>query len=311
MRCGETTRHDYFEQLGLAPRPGWQRPIGGLTIYVNTATDSQGKSRFSIPYAKHHQWISLDRAKCEYEAAHLLAQKGVSLFESCAVTAVSAWQDQHRVVTVNHAGSTQQIKARLVIAADGTSAMTARFAGLVSPLKMSNIISYRGVVLDGVDVPDPARSDIIYHPELSPFYFWIFPQGKGSANFGVGMTGARGHQAGSWLQKMLATTPYAKGHATHHIIGWTPSDYPLLKPYGDGIMVCGTAARLCGPLSGEGIYYAAVSGRAAAEQFLALAGAEASADNLAPYVKKLSAIHDQLYFDMDQRQRMEMQGGVF
>ena len=114
-----------------------------------------------------------------------------------------------------------------------------------------------------------------------PAYAWSFPLGDGTANVGFGMllpklraTGRPGREVlHGRLAELLPELP-ARDLLAHHL----PLSPGRPKPGRGRVLLAGDAASLINPLTGEGIYYALVSGRLAGE-----AAVTAAADPLAAY----------------------------
>jgi geranylgeranyl reductase len=111
---------------------------------------------------------------------------------------------------------------------------------------------------------DGARCDVVYDGRLSPdFYSWVFPHGAtasvgtGSAHKGFSLKGA--------VSALRATT----GLDTCETIRREGAPIPLapLPRWDNGrdVVLAGDAAGVVAPASGEGIFYAMLGGRLAAE----------------------------------------------
>ena len=136
-----------------------------------------------------------------------------------------------------------------------------------------------GLAGDGPADFDQNRCDVYYQGKLSPdFYAWIFPHGDtasigvGSANKGFSLRGA---------VKSLRADAGLTGCETVRSEGAPIPLKPLRKwDNGRDVVVAGDAAGVVAPASGEGIYYAMLGGRIAAEAvelFLATGKAKALA----------------------------------
>ncbi len=179
-------------------------------------------------------------------------------------------------------GETQSVSTRLVIGADGARSGVARQA-LDGADQVPCVYAYHEMVRTPAKRPDeagafdPARCDIYYQGQLSPdFYAWIFPHGDttsvgvGSANKGFSLKGAVG---------ALRTTTGLDGCETVRSEG-APIPLKPLKKWDNGrnVLVAGDAAGVVAPASGEGIYYAMLAGRFAADagdEFLATGNGKA------------------------------------
>jgi geranylgeranyl reductase len=163
-----------------------------------------------------------------------------------------------RVVTVT---------ARSVIGADGARSGVAR-ATIPDAEKTPWVLAYHEII----EVPedqkwgayDPDRCDVWYQGRLSPdFYAWVFPHGR-NASIGVGSA----HKDFSAKASVAALRQDVglEGAVTKRKEG-APIPMKPMKRWDDGraVLVSGDAAGVVAPASGEGIYYAMLCGRLAAD----------------------------------------------
>jgi menaquinone-9 beta-reductase len=178
---------------------------------------------------------------------------------------------RHRVRTVAEDGGTVSvdgIPARAVVAADGAGSGVRRLLGIRMSADKHTAIAVRGYA----DLPpDSARADgaqfIAMQKQGWPAYAWSFPIGDGTANIGFGMMLPRLRAAGRPGREVLhgrlaALLPDLTGRdlMAHHL----PLSTGRPRTPGRGrVLLAGDAASLINPLTGEGIYYALVSGRLA------------------------------------------------
>jgi geranylgeranyl reductase len=172
-----------------------------------------------------------------------------------------------------------EVRARAVIGADGARSKVAR-QSVKDADKMPCVFAYHEIIKSPAAHQadfDGTRCDIYYQGKLSPdFYAWIFPHGDqtsvgvGSANKGFSLRGA------------VADLRKSTGMDATETIRVEGAPIPLkpLKKWDDGrnVVLAGDAAGVVAPASGEGIYYAMLGGRRAAEAvdlFLATGDARA------------------------------------
>ncbi len=156
--------------------------------------------------------------------------------------------------------------ARLVIGADGALSAVARQC-VRGADRMPYVFAYHEIVRSprlNSSLVDGERCDVYYKGSLSPdFYGWIFPHGDtisvgtGSANKGFSLRGAVGE---------LRTLTGLQAVETVRSEG-APIPLRPLKRWDNGrdVLLAGDAAGVVAPASGEGIYYAMLCGRIAAE----------------------------------------------
>ncbi|GIH75157.1 geranylgeranyl hydrogenase BchP [Planobispora longispora] len=176
---------------------------------------------------------------------------------------------RHRVRTIaayrDHVVVDDRLAARTLVAADGANSTVRRLAGFPAAPERHTAIAVRGYA----DVPaDDDVQFIAMQQEGWPAYAWSFPIGDGTANVGFGMllprlraTGLPGRQVlHGRLAELLPHLP-ARRLKAHHL----PLSPGRPKPGAGRVLLAGDAAGLINPLTGEGIYYALLSGRLAGE----------------------------------------------
>ena len=169
-------------------------------------------------------------------------------------------------------GGVRGIRARAVIGADGARSVVARQC-IPGAARMRYVAAYHEIVRAPAAQNDQyreARCDIYYQGKLSPdFYAWIFPHGD-TASVGVG-TAQKGLSLRAAVTRLREQTSLSNVETVRG--EGAPIPMKPLKRWDDGrnVVVAGDAAGVVAPASGEGIYYALVAGRCAAQavaQFL-------------------------------------------
>jgi len=160
----------------------------------------------------------------------------------------------------------QAVRARAVIGADGANSAVGRQC-VPGAERVPFVFAYHEIIRTpepGTANYDPTRCDVYYNGAMSPdFYSWIFPHGRtmsigtGSAHKGFSLKGA--------VSDLRGLT----GLAGAETIRREGAPIPL-KPLrrwddGRGVLLAGDAAGVVAPASGEGIYYAMLGGRLAAD----------------------------------------------
>jgi len=174
------------------------------------------------------------------------------------------------------------VTARAVVAADGANSTVRRLIGVSPSPEKHTAIAVRGYA----DVPaDDDVQSIFMQQDGWPAYAWSFPIGDGTANVGYGMLLPRLHATGlpgkTVLHGRLAELlPHvnARDLRAHHL----PLSPGRPGPGSGRVMLAGDAAGLINPLTGEGIFYALLSGRLAGE-----AAVQAADDPLPAYRRGL------------------------
>jgi len=161
--------------------------------------------------------------------------------------------------------SHSSVRARFVIGADGAKSEVARQA-VEGAEKTKYVFAYHEIVKAPEADPnhDPDRCDVYYRGSLSPdFYGWVFPHGDtmsigtGSADKGYSLKASVGR---------LRETAGLQNLETLRREGAPLPLKPLPKwDNGLDVVLAGDAAGVVAPASGEGIYYAMIGGRYAAD----------------------------------------------
>lgn len=199
-----------------------------------------------------------------------------------------------------HDGESYTVDTKLLIAADGSRSIASRQLGGITldPVHYSGGIRayYSGVK----GLHEEGYIELIFLKKYLPGYFWIFPLPNGKANVGAGMLTKAISKNKVDLKKMLMDTiendpdiskRFEGAVLEGKIQGWgLPLGSKKRKLSGDNFMLCGDAASLIDPFTGEGIAPAMYSGKwAALLAIKALKEQNFSTDFLNQYDKEVYA----------------------
>ena len=226
----------------------------------------------------------LDRAAFEPAIAAQATEAGAEI--RSRTEAVAMRRDGDRwIVTVDSLERRHEIRARIVIAADGVESAVGRWAALDTRVRSRDMESCAQYVVDDTTIDADA---IVLHfgDNVAPGgYAWVFPKGSRSANVGLGVLGlrARGRSAIVWLDDYMAVH-FPNASVSARTVGGVVVAATLSRTVADGLMLCGDAAHMINPLSGGGIVNAMKAGRLAAQTAVAaLRSGDVSAAALASY----------------------------
>ncbi len=267
VRCGELTSPDFFKVVGLDSLQSTIENDFGSMVLIS-------RSRFEIGLADE------------------FVGHGGTLYTKSWVRGYIPFDGKVVGVSVETGGEKRDIRSRVVVACDGVEATVPRKAGLANHLDPSEIGSCYSAKLEGIRV-DPSQFTMGYNFGKDFYFYWIFPSSNNSANVGVGLLGVSGNRARRLFFDFIGRFPHLRqGSIVREIVGAVPITRPLQKPYGDGLLVAGTAARLVNADGGEGIIYALQSGVAAAQTIAETK--DYSSNGLSAYRQRLSLMYENL-----------------
>lgn len=182
-----------------------------------------------------------------------------------------AYQEDGRVrlryLDKSGSGGEHEVIASAVIGADGAKSRVGAQC-IPGGDKLKCVFAYHEIVEaptkeQGADY-DEARCDVWYQGRLSPdFYAWVFPHGK-HASIGTG-SAQKNYSATAAVEALRKDV----GLDTAKTIRREGAPIPMkpLKRWDDGraVLLAGDSAGVVAPASGEGIYYALLGGRLAAD----------------------------------------------
>jgi geranylgeranyl reductase len=192
------------------------------------------------------------------------------------------------------------VRAICVIGADGARSEVAR-REVPGGEAIPYVIAYHEIIESPSRDWDAQMCDVVYDGRISPdFYGWVFPHGK-TTSVGMG-TELRDFS----LKQATADLRAASGLADAPTIRREGAPIPL-KPLarwdnGRDVVLAGDAAGVVAPASGEGIYYAMLGGRFAADAAHAFL-ASGDARKLATARKRFMRLHGGVFWILGQMQK--------
>jgi len=203
----------------------------------------------------------LERRIFDYELARTAADAGVEILTRAYVNGLILDDGKVSGVKYEYQGNQSELKAEIVIAADGVESRVGRWAGLNTHIDFREMES--AVQVTAANIPVDRNTLYFYFgQDYAPHgYLWIFPKGNNKANIGLGVSGLIGKNksALSFLNNFMEKY-YPAVPVLTTIAGGVPCSITLKKISAPGIMLAGDAARQVNPLSGGGIASGMIGG---------------------------------------------------
>lgn len=208
----------------------------------------------------------LDRKIFDRELVWQAADAGADICVKTRASAPVLDDGAVKGAQIEYCGQVSNVKADVVIAADGVESKFSRWCGIDTTVPAREIMSGMQYVMTDIDI-DPHATIFYLGNEVAPEgYLWVFPKGDRAANVGIGISGKKsgeGHRAKDYLERFVKKT-FPHGKTIECIVGGVSVCRPLECTVGDGLVIAGDAARVVDPLTGGGIYNGMFTGRLAA-----------------------------------------------
>jgi geranylgeranyl reductase len=289
----------------LLDREGRTKPCGGA-VPARLLTDfavpeSQLKARVGsarmigpsglrVDMAVGGSFVGMvDRADFDPWLRKRAAEAGAQRVDGAFTGAVNARNGGVEVSYTRNDGVPEKVAARMLVGADGANSAVRR-AVFAREERPPYVFAYHEIVRSpghGARGFDARRSDVHYDGRVSPdFYGWVFPHGE-TTSVGVG-SAVKGFD----FRAAAAVLREKAGLEDQETIRSEGAPLPLkpLKRWDNGrnVLLAGDAAGAVAPSSGEGIWYAMLCGRLAAEaagEFLDTANPRALATARARFMR--------------------------
>ena len=293
-RCAEGVYESGLRWLEIEPDSAWiaQRINGGVIVAPN------GTRLVLDETILPEKGYVLERKIFDKHMAMDAGRAGSKIMVKTLFKSLRRESDENGeffIVDCQRMDKSFQIKARIVIAADGPESHVARKAGINTATKPADMMS--GVQYEMVGV-HCERMDLI-ELHMGSFagggYAWIFPKGDDIANVGIGINDHKGGKAPiEYLNEFIEHSPLLDdAQAVELNVGGDPVGGLIENLYGDNILVCGDAAGQVDQVTGGGIILGMLGGRAAG---IAAANAVRDNDCSKERLKEYEALYDEATF---------------
>lgn len=197
---------------------------------------------------------------------------GITIFEDTEVKSIVEQPDEINITT-----NTGNILTKVIVGCDGAHSVVAKQLAGFKVNKRYYIAAVRSY-FKNISLANEQLLELHFLKEFMPGYFWIFPVGQSTYNVGFGMASdqiAKGKiDLKRSFQSIIENQPsiasrFKNAQKLDDTVGFgLPCGGRKLKVSGNRFLLCGDAASLINPATGEGIGNAMISGSLAAQQIL-------------------------------------------
>ena len=283
--CGNAVPRKYFDWAGI-PRPKkgeFDSRVAGSKIY---SPDSK------TVFADSDEGYIVDRYRFGQRLLKESLDAGTRLVDR--TLAVSPLVKNNRVLgaRVKNVGrsGTESFFGRITIDATGFVSRLRRL--LPSDWWVAEHVAreesyscYREILSLKDDLEDPEHCHVFISNRIAPLgYYWIFPQGPGKANVGVGVSTGLGRNPRDIFHRHIASLPVLKGSKTvDRGAGLVYCRRPLGSMLWNGFACIGDAGYQLDPLGGAGIGPSIQAAKILSEVFSEAEADDCTVNSLWPY----------------------------
>lgn len=263
VQCGESLALSSLEELGLEPDPSF---VANDDIrIVRVFSPGRKKIEMVLPENMKAPGLILERKMFEKLLAVKIAKMGAHIYTKTPAIGVLKENGFVVGVKIKYIDEIKEVRAKVVIAADGPSSNVARWAGMDIYTDITKFASCAQFQLANVNINSKVAE--VYLGKATPGGgFWILPKSNGFANVGLGIAGNDPRTALSYLKEFVEKDKRLRnGSIIEFNVGPVPIGGVVKKMVGNGIMVVGDAARQVNPATGGGMKFGIRAGIIAGE----------------------------------------------
>jgi digeranylgeranylglycerophospholipid reductase len=253
VRCGEAVNRKGIEEF-IEPDDKW------IAAKINKFSLNSPDGTKVVVEFQETGYI-LERRIFDYELAKSASKAGAEILTRAYVNGLLFEDGKVSGARYEFNGEQKEVRAKIVIAADGVESRVGRWAGLETHCDFRDMECCVQITASNVDV----NTDTCYFYFGQNFapngYFWIFPKGENTANIGLGISGLIGKKksASAFLDSFMQKN-YPNASILTKIAGGVPCSPTSKRISSPGIMLVGDAAHQVNPLSGGGITSGMIGG---------------------------------------------------
>jgi len=286
VRCAEGVSKQYLKKHVEIDKKWICADLKGSRIYAPDGT----KIEMAEEIAGGEVGYVLERKIFDRALAEKAAKAGAEVRVKTRATGLIIEDDFVKGARLVHLGKESDVRARIVIGADGVESKVGRWAGIDTSLKPVDIETCAQYMVAGVDINQEYCEFYIGNDIAPGGYIWIFPKGEGKANIGIGILGSKmgkfKPRPVDYLNTFLEKK-FPNARIVEMIFGGVPVSGSIPKTSTNGLMLIGDAARQSDPVTGGGILNAMDAGKLAGEAaFAAISAGDVSLGKLEEVYEK-------------------------
>ncbi len=276
--CAEGLSLNGIKDAGVEPEP----PI--VSQEITKARVYAPDRSFVELTSTNWRGFNLNRDAFDRALAENAVGAGAELMTSARALDITREGDYVTGVKADGEGGALEIKAGVVIGADGHASLIRRAAGLGR--YFPDVCTCAQFRLGGLSLEEPDVNDFLLGSSVAPGgYAWAFPKSSEVANIGLGVRRIHTAPPITYLKKFVDSDPRFRGAKVLLVNGGIcPVSGTLEKTVDNGVMLVGDAAGQLIPMTGAGVHTGVeagkMAGRVAAE---AVGGGDVSASRLSEY----------------------------
>ncbi len=251
-RCAEGVSKDGLINLGIEPSSRWVTAEiegvrlvspGGIDVWLTQDTVKLPEMGYVLERKVFDKHMAMDAARSGANIMIKTLAKGLER------------KDGEVIVNAERMGQEIEIRAKIVIAADGPESRVGRWGGLKTATKPKNMESGAQFEMVGVEMKDPNALEFYFGSVAPGGYAWVFPKGDDIANVGLAVVSTlTDKSAYQHLLEFAENCPTTKNATAVELnVGGDPVGGIIKKISTDNILVVGDAAGMVNPLTGGGI----------------------------------------------------------
>ncbi|MDL2260695.1 geranylgeranyl reductase family protein [Methanimicrococcus sp. OttesenSCG-928-J09] len=255
--------------------PGLKLPREIKKIPKSAILAKTAKQRLYSPDLKSKEFdvdgYVLDRHLFDLDLAEQAANEGAELLCGTAVRSVLSGSTKHTIRLSGVFGKTD-VTAKVIIGADGPSSFVGKTFGFQKPADYERGIGFEYKMTD-VDIDTKSLEMFFGNKYVPGGYIWIFPEGDGKANVGIGLRHSlctENLSARDFLNRFIQEHPIASeklkgGKITSVHGGVIPVSGAPDRTATHSVLLAGDAAGHIMATNGGGIPFAVAAGKIAGD----------------------------------------------